>query len=293
MGKLSIRCSELERFLSCAHSFRLPRSKEEETKYATDGTAKHLLAVALLGAADGTVSVDADINSYVEYARGYTAESFHSYTTNDYTLTGTCDAYNINGDVLDVVDLKTGFQEVSPYCAQLKGYAYLLLSGDLIQSGLKHLKLTIFQHGCANSVMVPVEGFCEEFERRLLEAIKYSPYIAGDHCTYCPSKIYCLKMRSLGECDGDVKLADDLLALVRYKSTLEKLTIDAKQHCLKHRKDAFRSYNRRTRVWVDESIAPTEQKVMSVAKALRLGLASTSANNVKHVDTVLWKLKDV
>ena len=291
----TIRCSSLDRVMSCAHSLRLPIIVAEEPGYATEGTNKHERAKNAIEA--GTTTGDSDLDRYIYYVKSYNIETSHQSVIllgdTEYLLRGTCDAYGIDpirGGILEVVDLKTGYKEVSPFCAQLKGYAYLIIKNK--NPDVTHIKLTIFQDGCANSIVVTKEGFCEDFEARLAESVATVSYESGKHCTYCPSKAHCLKMLTLGKVTAEekFKFTDSLLDLVKYKPVIDKLAISAKKYCIEHNPNAFKSYVRRTRVWKDASLAPKEQKTMTVAKALREGW--DSEDNIKYISTTHWRLNE-
>lgn len=227
---ISIRASSLPRILKCTHSLRLPKH-DVSSKYASAGNNIHKeVAQQLL---TKTVSE----HSYVQYINSLSIVKRHveeslSYTYyNRFELTGTPDFWGIdNAQILHIVDLKTGYQDVWPNSAQLMAYALLVLSNNR-QAKIKSVKLTIFQHSEAFTLSLSKKSIFR-LKTEIIDALNSHRFQSGDHCQYCPSKQHCLIM-------SDALHSNNLFELESKRSILKKMIEDNHSYLLTNYPDKF------------------------------------------------------
>ena len=302
---IKIRCSELERVLNCAHSLRLPRFEMQTDKHAIEGRLQHAYAHTVL--AMGTMSDELSPNTikYIEFVKSLKGEKHYEeyleYEAYGHILTGTSDAviYNEN-ESLHIVDLKTGYQEVDPFCDQLKGYA-LLWYNKFYNDSRKYQNIKIYLSVVQNEEITTVTlhpSDILELSSEINKSLSFSTFDTGPHCKYCPSKIHCLKMhaqvKNANENENFIDMVRykseiNLIDMVRYKSAIENTLKEAKEYLIKTHPEYFRFVARRNKRWIDESIAPTYQKAMTPAQALKENLQVSDNIEIKETYTHILK----
>jgi len=275
--KPTIRCSSLDRILNCAHSLRLPKHDFEST-YATKGTEQHNLAEDYLKGRD-VKTLDLNTKMYVEYVKDYNIEEQLEHDFKTFVLTGKPDAWHTSHNTLEIVDLKSGHMLVEPTSNQLKGYAALVLQKE----DAKNIKLTIIQDCEIKTFEFESDGFVKGFINEINKSLENHTFETGDHCNFCPSKPHCLRMYTMLKDDNDV------INIIRNKSILTKTMEEMEKVLLRESPELFIKTYRRYKKWIDEGHAPIEEKTMSVAKALKLGLADESMIEVN--EKTYFKLK--
>jgi hypothetical protein len=284
MRMVKVRCSSLDRVLKCTHSLKLPverygveASKEiidmirndslhiDDNQHASQGTAQHILAELYI---NGKVEIDRLNPNTQVYARyvsnGYTLENSMCLDFDGFTLLGTPDAYKIiSDDTIEIVDLKNGFQEVSIFSNQFKGYGVLLLNK---YPKVSKVKITIVQN-CRKTSQTfkrrEIEGLVDVVQKKLKENV----WEEGPHCQFCPSVIHCLK-----KSEKLTKInAKSMLENLKNESDIVKYLKESKKYLLKHRPEWFNIKTRRIKKWIDKSQAPREEGILSPAQALAKG----------------------
>lgn len=289
MSRLTIRCSSLDRILKCPGSLKLEAIDEQDSTYAAEGKDAH--DEALLDYFN--LDFSSPYLQYLDNPRSYYngIEYACSAHFDNFTLTGTVDFWRIiNGSTLEVVDLKTGYVDVSPLTNQLKGYA-LLLCNHLVAFDITiaQIKLTVFQNDKPQSVTLSVKEIAS-FVNYLEETIKKDTISEGKHCQYCPSFLFCpLKKLTVERSHDqmtqptpmDFKRSRELLLarseIVKY---LDKLKINFIQSY----PDSVGYKTRKSKVWREGVATPLLE--MSVAKAIKNGYYVDGLFNIKETKVV-------
>jgi len=289
-----IHCSSLDRVIFCAHSLRLP-IEEQESEFSTRGNILHALAKQLYD--NEIIYIDnledtKYIQMYVDYLKlknDYVIEERFSTTIADseITLSGIIDAYRIDDEELEIVDLKTGFQSVNPLINQLKGYAYLILKNT--SKNPKKIKLSIHQLGELKSITLDPNGFKELFEAIILESIKNVTYKLGDYCVFCPSKIHCKKFRKYIP-SLTAKSNGEMINILRNKNKIIKLIEQIENKLKSENPEYFYTYYKIFKSWKDNTKAP--KNAMTVNEAIKLKLITDEDENIEFTKKEYLKLKE-
>lgn len=183
---------------SVALSDRAPQVPST-TGYAERGTALHALAADYLRGA--AVEVPPEIRVYCDYAMSRIQQRraivwIEQPMSLDAQIFGTPDLVIAAGDTLEVMDLKTGFQEVNAAGnTQLMCYAEAALrTYPTIAKRIKTVRLTIVQQGIATATLTRA-ALRSHIAAILAAADRASrddaPRITGPHCQYCPGAVIC------------------------------------------------------------------------------------------------------
>lgn len=207
--------SAASRWTKCPGSVILCEQVPEELRSTTSpaaerGTAIHAAAAAAIiaGAAPKTVfanyGLDEDaqkeVQFYVDYVLSlvseravYGVEEQVVYESRNCVLSGIVDFYIYDGDVLRVVDLKTGAHEVQADNDQLKCYAIALLKKYEFE--ISRVMLVIVQRGEIREMEFKLHAIAD-FSLKLAEVAEDLektpvPFSPGPHCRWCPAAIIC------------------------------------------------------------------------------------------------------
>lgn len=220
-----IRCSSLDRIVKCVQSLWLPQH-EYATEYSIKGTTQHELLKNALNNLDSVDHYLKEMNYNTEIAFYYLKDvidkglevhieqrkirEFHNFI-----LQGTPDAYWYDDCNLYILDLKNGYQEVDPLTNQLKGYGLLTHRPET-----KYVHIIIIQDGEVKKISFQ-NGLLYILKLMIDRSILYKHFESGEHCTYCPSKQHCKKMR-------DPLDNKDEYELLRNESHIKKMLVEVK-----------------------------------------------------------------
>jgi len=205
--------SSLERLSICPASARISAGIESSSSPAAErGTRIHALAEAILmgEAIDNTVDMDelAMANEYVEFVESLVADGeLHvEVSVTEYLKAynehfgGTADAVIHHGEVLDVIDLKTGTAHVKVLeNKQLLTYALGAIN-KFGWNGIERVRLHIWQPNNVSTVSYPISRM-KEWEAELVKIgqaaddpfSKAVPSAKG--CFFCAGKAKCDAIR--------------------------------------------------------------------------------------------------
>ena len=186
---IHLRASELDRFFICNKYKELPQYNISN-KFSTYGTKWHEEVLSEL--LDHHPRSDDSCILYEHLKKHFTpkqishlkVEKFRTKVIENESikivLSGTYDLRVGN----TIIDLKSGYIEVDILTNQLMAYAYL---NRVKKVGIyQNHQLELFKYQ---------PSFFEDFEQKLLEVAQISTHQKGDHCNYCPSKLWCDKFQ--------------------------------------------------------------------------------------------------
>lgn len=220
MKKPFIRCSSLERVLKCGHSVFLP-SEKLTSKYSEDGENQHQIAYNFLSSDDKKIKqlnwdkMNENTKTYCRYIHNIqkttsvVLEKHYQKEYRNFILSGHPDCWYMGDDMIEIIDLKNGYQDISILNNQLKGYALLVKD----QKSVTKFKLTIIQKSsieCLCLYSEEIENIIPEIEKALFER-NITPCGV---CQFCPSKIHCIAMRV----DYKTQNHDEMIYIVKNKT---------------------------------------------------------------------------
>jgi len=242
---ITIRCSSIERVLNCAHSLFLPVEKSDNF-YSEEGNKEHQIAFEFLVEGDKDKKkvlwdkMNPNTQLYCKYVnslikKGYKVHLEKTYKRqfSNFILQGTPDCWYGENDLIEIVDLKNGYQEIEPFSNQLKGYALLVNTLEPFFKKLMSIKLTIIQHEEIKSVEFLETGLIDLIYL-LDESIVTHRFETSRHCNFCPSKIHCLKMTE------PIDKNDKIIERVKNKSYIKKMLDESEQKLYDERPEWFR-----------------------------------------------------
>lgn len=239
-----IRCSSIDRYLTCGHSLFLPQ-EVTETKYSTSGVSEHEKAERFLKETNTVKkkliwnSLSSNTQSYCKYATKLSLrydlklEQHYECEFEFFTLSGHPDLWYHNTDFeyVEVVDLKSGYQPVSLLGNQFKGYAYLVNQHLKVDK----IKITVIQDNQVNSINFQKKDI-DHLISLLDESVKLKTLKASDECQFCPSKIHCVEMRPNYFTDDICEITK----LVENKKYLKATLDDVEKKLLVERPEMFK-----------------------------------------------------
>lgn len=182
---------------------------DTESASAIAGTRKHAIADDIINNREVKASAKTvqSLQYYTDYVLSLDGTTMtevmvdysHAIGADDGTAYGTADCININGNVLTVIDLKTGRYDVSPIDnSQLMLYAL----GALVD-GITTINLVIAQSGKINTHVISIDtllgfsGTVKKAVKRIKETFDDSVCIESytkssyDNCNFCLAKDKC------------------------------------------------------------------------------------------------------
>lgn len=196
------------RWIACPGSVALSERAphiSSSTAYAERGTALHAMAADYLRGVE--VDVPAEIKTYCDYAmtriqQRRAAVWIEQPMSLDAQIFGTPDLVIACGQTLEVVDLKTGFQEVkADGNTQLICYAEAALrTYPAIAKRIKTIRLTIVQQSSIATATLSRPALRSHVAAILAAADRASrdgaPRFVGPHCQYCHGAVICAERKA-------------------------------------------------------------------------------------------------
>ena len=292
---------------SVAMSERAP--SVSSSTYADRGTALHAMAADYLRGVE--IDVPAEIKTYCDYAMTRMQQRrstvwIEQPMSLDAQIFGTPDLVIACGDTLEVVDLKTGFQEVKAAGnTQLICYAEAALrTYPAITKRIKTIRLTIVQQSSIATARLSRSALRSYVAAILSAADRASrhdaPRVVGSHCQYCPGAVICDErkaetLRHARVAFTDPETVDEALLCAavedgkRVIEHIESLIAYAVQH-------PPRGYavvdGRGRRVWKTGADIPMLPKPMTLAEATDRGLDISSLTEYRAGAPKLVKTDD-
>lgn len=243
-----LRPSASDRWLNCSASIH--HNEEYVSKFAQSGTNKHSKAVSeYYGAILKNLSTcpdDTDVGFYVNYLlqahrdnKNVIVEiTMQDMVNEDLLLRGTPDALIKNDDYIEVVDFKSGYQEILPDSNQLLLYAYLAEKNHLM--AVKYI--TVIQ----NKTIKKLE-LTNDHRKKISEKAKIifdkTEYNAGYWCQFCSFKTKCKEYLNtispfLNILQDPAKMTNkNLTSFYEMRNYLAKYIDDVKTEILKRAKN--------------------------------------------------------
>lgn len=258
------------------------------TGYAERGTALHALAADYLRGA--AVEVPPEIRVYCDYAMSRIQQRratvwIEQPMSLDAQIFGTPDLVIAAGDTLEVVDLKTGFQEVNAAGnTQLMCYAEAALrTYPSMAKRIKTIRLTIVQQSIATATLSRA-ALRSQIAAILAAADRAScddaPRIVGSHCQYCPGALICdarksETLRHARMAFSEPESVDEALlcaAIEDGKRVIEHIE-SLRAYAVQHPPRGYSLVDGRgRRVWKPNVEIPLLPKPMTLAEATERGL---------------------
>jgi len=305
--KITIRCSELDRLLKCTHYLLLPRI-ERDTTYASAGRVQHQYAKDVLEGQKR--EVDSNTQDYIDYIKNVNQrfdapckvileQTFmlnlsakHNNSNYFYVLQGTPDAiiYCWKKKTIEIVDLKSGYQEVTPFTNQLKGYA--LLAKRKFPNAQKFI-LSIAQNNEVVSFNFDdTEYFLRDFKKKILNILKEGRYKLSKYCLWCSSKLHCLKMHNQAKQLIANPSREELtthIKLLQNETNINKMLTETKEYLTINKPEYFIKKVRRVKVWVEGVDIPTIEKELSPTQALNID--KKYKENITETTKISYKIR--
>lgn len=207
MPKPKISPSSLERIFACRGSLYAELMLESQfSAIANRGTDMHAVAQAILSNNSskmaGITLSETDmeqVNKYCNYIKSFEAdklilEQYHKFNDPDFLLHGFPDAIIVKGRNYTIVDLKTGFKEVTDPYKNPQLLAYALLVHKAYKT--ERIYVTIFQpykkYEKAEILLddiISLEDKIREVIKLNKEGIVYTP--SEQACQYCKARFIC------------------------------------------------------------------------------------------------------
>ena len=234
--------SSITRVLNCTGSTTLEKVEGGSSYHADHGTKAHSLGEKLILGQNITKAdymwdgkLDTEMlhcaKSYSGFVKSFVSpellevEKRLTYST---TLFGTSDVVMIQDGVLRIIDYKHGYNKVPADCDQLKTYAFMAYDTFKDDYDIKSIETIIFQPRVFDEPSRAKHSIKSilAFKDKVINVIKGITdlsgiyFKAGDHCKYCPSKLYCPEMQRI---KSDVGTSPQVMDVDKLAVVLDEL----------------------------------------------------------------------
>lgn len=200
MNPIILRPSAVDRWLNCPAS--VFHNDENPTKYSKAGNDKHLQAHDILTnkkPIEKDLKKQSDVEFYCNYIRMHEVfakkidieKTLEYQVTDQIILRGTPDCVIYFDDVIEIVDFKSGYQDVDPECYQLILYAALAcvnMSNSLTVQDVKVI-LTVVQNKIIKQKIL--NKVFDKLDKVLYWNPEKDNYKTGSWCQFCSFKPKC------------------------------------------------------------------------------------------------------